>query len=76
MKHLLKFAMGAAIAGALVTLAMKQRGGGRRETAPGAMPDAPSTEGMGRTPPASGGFTVEELAGQPEPGGGGNGLNA
>ena len=69
MNNLVKLALGAAIAGALVTVFMKQRSAKRRDVLPSA--------GMGRVPRGSQGFTLEELAGEnAEWGGGSSGLNA
>lgn len=72
MKTLLKLAVGAAIAGAVVSLLVKRR----------AKNDAgtrllPLTGGTGRVPTGSSGFTLEEIAGEnAEWGGGGSGLNS
>ncbi len=70
MNNLAKLAVGAAIAGALVTVFMKRRSWQARSQA---LPSA----GMGRSPRGSQGFTLEELAGEnAEWGGGSSGLNA
>ncbi|HUQ11918.1 MAG TPA: hypothetical protein VM146_16505 [Steroidobacteraceae bacterium] len=71
MNTLIKLAVGAAIAGALVNLAMKQRS---RKSGRNLLP---MTAGRGRVPSGSGGFTLEEIAGEnAEWGGGSSGLNA
>jgi hypothetical protein len=73
MNNLIKLAVGAAIAGALVTLFVKQRSRAR------ASEDnlLPYTGGRGRVPAGSGGFTLEEIAGEhAEWGGGSSGLNS
>lgn len=62
MKSLIKLAMGAAVAGALVNMLMKQRSGkavaGRGETPETAGPDSSYDENAGR---GAAGFTVDEL---------------
>lgn len=71
MNTILKIAVGAAIAGAVVAVVMKQR------SAKAKLPDAPSTAGQGRVPSGSDGYTLEELASEnKEWGGGSSGLNA
>jgi hypothetical protein len=73
MKTLLKLAVGAAIAGAVVNLLAKRRARNRSEGAQ----LLPMTGGRGRVPAGSSGFTLEEIAGEnAEWGGGGSGLNA
>lgn len=73
MNNLIKLAMGAAIAGAVVTLLMKQRSRAR----PTEEYLLPYTGGSGRVPAGSGGFTLEEIAGEhAEWGGGSSGLNS
>ncbi|HEX6636064.1 MAG TPA: hypothetical protein VF033_00290 [Steroidobacteraceae bacterium] len=73
MKTLLKLAVGAAIAGALVNLLRKQRS--RSDEFP--QSDQTQSAGAGREPPGSRGFTLEEIAGEnAEWGGGSSGLNA
>jgi hypothetical protein len=65
MNTLLKIAMGAAIAGAIVAVLAKKSL--QRRASP--------TAGLGRNPPGAQGYTVEELAGEhAEWGGGGSGL--
>jgi hypothetical protein len=71
MKHLMKFAVGAAIAGALVNLLLKQQRSGRgMERNEGASPDQPEPsfgqgsygQGEGENiPRGSSGYTVAEL---------------
>ena len=71
MKTLLRFAIGAAVAGALVHYFTKQR-----SSRAWSAEDAPADEFTESTP-GTGGFTVEELAGEDrEWGGGGSGLNS
>jgi hypothetical protein len=73
MKTLLKLAVGAAIAGAVVSFLAKRQ---TRNEANGAKL-LPMTRGSGRVPAGSSGFTLEEIAGEnAEWGGGGSGLNA
>jgi hypothetical protein len=73
MNTLIKLAVGAAIAGALVSLALRQRS---RKAARGRTL-LPLTAGHGRVPAGSGGLTIEEIAGEnAEWGGGSSGLNS
>lgn len=73
MNNLIKLVVGAAVAGALITLAMKQRS---RKAVRGRTL-LPMTAGRGRVPAGSGGFTLEEIAGEnAEWGGGSSGLNS
>jgi hypothetical protein len=67
-----KLAVGAAIAGALFTLFMKQRARKRVRRSEPLL-----SAGLGRSPRGSQGFTLDELSGEnAEWGGGSSGLNA
>lgn len=77
MKTLLKLAVGAAIAGALVNLLRKQQSRRDADLSSVTRPDQSLSAGSGRVPPGSRGFTLEEIAGEnAEWGGGSSGLNA